>query len=181
MLFSGELVNLRAFRDEDIEPTVRFMNDLEIIMNLDDDAPVPQSYASQKAWLEKMRKEQKSYKSFFWAVENKEGKCIGGCGVNRMDRKNRVAQVGVYIGERDYLGQGYGTDAMRVLLEYLFEEYNVNKVKLMVFEFNQRAIRSYEKCGFKTEAMLREAVFRQGKYHDLRCMAILKEDYFKQK
>lgn len=179
MLFKGQLVNLRAFTDEDIKPSVEFMNDMEVVLNLDDDAPMPQSYETQKEWFEEARKDKKHYKDFFWAIETKEGKFIGGCGVNHMDGKNRVAQVGIFIGDRDCLGKGYGTDAMKVLLEFLFEEYNVNKVKLMVFDFNKRAIKSYEKCGFKTEAMLRESVFRFGKYNDMRSMAILKEDYFK--
>lgn len=178
MLFSGQLVNLRAYIDDDIKPSVDFMNDPEIILNLDDDAPMPQSYETQKEWFEEMRKNKKHYKDFFWAIETKDGKFIGGCGVNHMERKNRVAQVGIFIGDSDYLGKGYGTDAMKVLLEFLFEEYNVNKVKLSVFDYNKRAIRSYKKCGFETEAMLRESVFRYGKYHDMRSMAILKDKYF---
>ncbi|OGO78666.1 MAG: GNAT family N-acetyltransferase [Clostridiales bacterium GWB2_37_7] len=178
MLFSGQLVNLRAFRDEDIKPSVDFMNDMEIILNLDDDAPMPQSYETQKEWFEEMRKNKKSYKDFFWAIETKDAKFIGGCGVNRMDGKNRLAQVGIFIGNQDYLGKGYGTDAMKVLLEFLFEEYNVNKVKLLVFDYNKRAIKSYEKCGFQTEAIYRDSVFRYGKYQDMRSMAILKEEYF---
>jgi RimJ/RimL family protein N-acetyltransferase len=178
MLFSGQLVNLRAFTDDDIKPSVSFINDTEIILNLDDDAPMPQSYETQKAWFEEMRKEKKKYGDFFWAIDTKDGKFIGGCGVNHMDRKNRVARVGIFIGDREYLGKGYGTDAMKVLLEFLFEEYNANKVKLSVFDYNKRAIRSYEKCGFQTEAIQREAVFRYGKYQDMRCMAILKEEYF---
>ena len=178
MLFSGKLVKLRAFTDDDIKPSVSFMNDMEIILNLDDDAPMPQSYESQKEWFEEMRKNKKKYKDFFWAIETMEGKFIGGCGLSRMDSKNRVAQVAIFIGDREYLNKGYGTDAMRVLLEFLFEEYNVNKVKLSVFDYNKRAIKSYEKCGFQTEAILRETVFRHGKYQDMRSMAILKEAYF---
>lgn len=178
MLYRGELVRLRAFTEADIKPSVEFMNDPEIIMNLDDDAPMPQSYETQKEWFEKQRKEHKDYKDFFWAIETKDGKFIGGCGVNHMDRKNRVARVGIFIGDKQYQDKGYGTDAMRVLLKFLFEEYNVNKVKLSVFDYNRRAIRSYEKCGFQTEVVCREAVYRYGKYHDLRNMAILKEAYF---
>ena len=106
MLFSGELVNLRAFTDDDIKPSVDYMNDMEIILNLDDDAPMPQSYETQKEWIEEMRKNKKKYKDFFWAIETKDGKFIGGLGAHRMDSKNRVAQVGIFIGDREYLRQG---------------------------------------------------------------------------
>lgn len=181
MLFKGELVNLRAFTEADIKPSVDFMNDMEVVLNLDDDAPMPQSYETQKEWFEENLKNKDNYKDFFWAIETKEGKYIGGCGVNHLDAKNRVVEVGIFIGDREYLGKGYGTDAMKILLKYLFEEYNINKVKLMVFDYNKRAIRSYEKCGFKTEAILRESVYRYGKYHNEISMAILKEEYFKSK
>jgi len=181
MLFSGQLVNLRALTDNDIKASADFMNDPEIILNLEDEAPMPQSYETQKEWFEKMRKNQKEYSNFFWAIETKDGRFIGGCGVNRMDRKNRHAQVGIFIGDREYLGKGYGTDAMKVLLEFLFDEYNVNKVKLKVFGFNHRAIKSYEKCGFHKEATLREAIYRSGEYHDMHIMAVLKEAYLRNK
>lgn len=179
MLFKGELVNLRAIKEEDIKTAVEYMSDPEIACNADFDAPLPANEAGLKEWLEKMRKKTNDYKGFNLAIETKDGKFIGTCGVHHMDRKNKVAMVGIGIGDKEYLGKGYGTDAMKLMLEFLFEEYNVNKVKLGVFAFNERAIKSYQKCGFKTEAILREILFRFGKYHDMISMAILREDYYK--
>jgi RimJ/RimL family protein N-acetyltransferase len=112
-----------------------------------------------------------------FAIEANDGKYIGGCGANNLDMKNRVAEVGIFIGDKDYLGKGYGTEAMELLLQFLFDEVNMNKVSLNVIAFNKRAVRSYEKASFKLEATAREAIYRLGRYNDLLTMSILKEEY----
>ncbi|SIS80894.1 Acetyltransferase (GNAT) family protein [Kroppenstedtia eburnea] len=66
---------------------------------------------------------------------------------------------------------------MEILLRFIFEEMNLHKVKLEVFEFNPRAIRVYEKCGFRQEGRLREEIFRYGRYHDVLVMGLLQEEY----
>ena len=66
---------------------------------------------------------------------------------------------------------------MRVLLRFIFEQMNMNKVKLNVFSFNPRALRMYQTCGFKEEGRLRQELFRDGKYHDIILMGLLREEY----
>ncbi len=85
--------------------------------------------------------------------------------------------MGISIGEKEYWGKGYGTDAMRVVLRYAFTELNLHRVSLTVFEYNPRAIRSYEKAGFTLEGREREAVFRSGKRTDMIYMGVLREDW----
>ena len=68
---------------------------------------------------------------------------------------------------------------MKVLMNFIFEEMNINKIKLNVYAFNERAIKSYEKCGFKKEGLLRQEIFRQGKYNDEVVMGILREEYYR--
>ena len=75
--------------------------------------------------------------------------------------------------------KGHGTDAIRILIRFIFEQMNINKIKLNVYEFNERAVRCYEKCGFKKEGRLRQEIFRDGKYYDQYIMSILKEEYYK--
>nr|WP_206076217.1 GNAT family protein [Marinitoga lauensis] len=77
------------------------------------------------------------------------------------------------------MNNGYGTEAMKLLVNFIFDEMNINKVKLHVFSFNKRAIRSYEKVGFKVEGVLREQIFREGKYHDEIIMGILRREWQK--
>lgn len=177
MLFKGKLVRLRAIEEDDLKYAAEYMNDPEIILNLDDDPPIPTSVEKQKEWFKDYLKKKDISEGVEFAIEASDGKYIGGCSVNQIDLKNRIAEVGIFIGAKEYLGKGYGTDAMELLLEYLFDEVNMNKVSLNVMSFNKRAVRSYEKAGFSLEATGREAIFRAGKYHDLLAMSILKEEY----
>ncbi len=102
---------------------------------------------------------------------------IGVTGCHNIDWPNRAAEIGIYIGEPEKLGKGYGTEAMELLLAFCFNELNLHRVFLRVFDFNGRAIESYRKCGFKEEGRLREAFFREGHYHDIVVMSILEEEF----
>ncbi len=85
--------------------------------------------------------------------------------------------VGIGIGDRNDWGKGYGTDAMRIVLRFAFTELNLHRVFLNTFEYNPRAIRSYEKCGFKHEGRMRGVLNREGRRWDLIYMGILKEEW----
>jgi RimJ/RimL family protein N-acetyltransferase len=89
--------------------------------------------------------------------------------------------VGIGIGEPDYRGKGYGTDAMRVILRFAFMELNLHRVSLDVFEYNPRAIRSYEKAGFVIEGRKRRVVNRDGRRWDDIYMGILREEWERQR
>ena len=88
-----------------------------------------------------------------------------------------AALVGLGIGETEYWGRGYGTDAMNVLLRYAFTEINLRRVTLTVFEYNPRAIRSYEKAGFCHEGRLRKVLNKEGRRWDVLYMGILREEW----
>lgn len=85
------------------------------------------------------------------------------------------------IGEKDMWSQGYGSDAMVVLLRYLFDEMNINRVGLYVDVGNHRALRSYEKCGFSREGVVRQYRFKDGRYLDSVQMSILQQDWASRK
>jgi len=88
--------------------------------------------------------------------------------------------VGLGIGERDFWGKGYGTDVMKVILRYAFTEINMKRVTLTVFEYNPRAIRSYEKAGFRHEGRMRAVLNKEGKRWDMLTMGILREEWMEQ-
>jgi RimJ/RimL family protein N-acetyltransferase len=90
---------------------------------------------------------------------------------------NGDAFVGIGIGERELWGKGYGTDAMKVILRFAFQELNLRRVTLNTFEYNPRAIRSYEKAGFVHEGRERRWLFREGHRWDLIYMGILREEW----
>ncbi|MGF7057631.1 GNAT family N-acetyltransferase [Brassicibacter mesophilus] len=173
----GERVKLRDLRKEDVQLAYQYMNDPEVILNLWTSIPYPMTLESEMAWFETQKERKDTYNFSIEALDS--GLYIGGCGINDLDWKNSVATVGIYIGHKDYRGKGYGTEAMKLLLKFIFSQINVNKVQLNVFGFNERAIKSYKKNGFIEEGRLRQAIFRNGKYHDEIIMGILREEYFK--
>lgn len=175
----GKKVKLRGYKEEDVKLAYEYMNDSEVILNLTTGIPYPMTLEMEKHWFES-QKEMKSTYNF--AIETlDEGIYIGGCGVNKLDLKNGVAIIGIFLGRDDYRGKGYGTDAMSVLLDFIFNQINVNKVQLSVFSFNERALKSYKKNGFVEEGRIRQRIFRNGEYQDEIIMGILREEYFKKK
>ncbi|HQV63828.1 MAG TPA: GNAT family protein, partial [Anaerolineales bacterium] len=92
---------------------------------------------------------------------------------------SRNAFVGIGINNREDWGKGYGTEAMKLMLQFAFTEVNLYRVTLTVFEYNPRAIRSYEKAGFRHEGRLRGALLKDGKRWDVLYMGILCDDWMK--
>jgi RimJ/RimL family protein N-acetyltransferase len=174
-MYTGEKVRLREYRREDTQHAQSYINDPEVKRFLTPGIPFPVTLDEEEKWVSS----QSAFKNEYnFAIENLEDqRYIGGCGINSLDWKNSVATVGIFIGDKSLWGRGYGTDAMKVLVKFIFEQMNINKIKLNVYSFNERAIKSYEKCGFKKEGQLREEIFRDGKYFDEYVMGILRKEY----
>ncbi len=174
-IFQGKLVRLRDYHKEDLPIVWKYVNDWEVKKYLALDVPLPWKFEEEEKWYEELSSRNPSHYSF--AIERiSDSQYIGGCGINELDWKNSVATVGIFLG-KPFLSQGYGTDAMEVLTNFIFSEMNIHKVMLHVFAFNERAIKSYKKVGFKIEGTLRSQIFRDGKYHDEIIMGILKEEW----
>jgi RimJ/RimL family protein N-acetyltransferase len=175
-MYSGKMVRLREYRKEDIPMRLSYINDPELQKYLICDTPYPMTLHEEEKWFESISALGNTYK---FAIETlEETKFIGGCSINDVDWKNSVATVGIFIGNKDYWGKGYGTDAIITLDSFIFTQMNINKVRLTCYSFNDRAIKSYEKCGFKIEGVLRQEMFKDGKYHDKIAMGILREEFF---
>lgn len=106
-----------------------------------------------------------------------DDRLIGFIGLDGDTFPNGEAFVGIGIGQRAFWNKGYGTDAMNVILRFAFQELNLRRVALVTFEYNPRAIRSYEKAGFVHEGRVGEYLFREGRRWDLIFMGILREEW----
>lgn len=100
---------------------------------------------------------------------------VGSVFIRDIDKEQRIGEYGIFIGEDDARGKGYGSEAAKLMLQYAFESIKLHKVMLRVFAFNKGAIGSYENAGFVQEAYLRDHVFVDGKYHDLVLMAAFED------
>jgi diamine N-acetyltransferase len=106
-----------------------------------------------------------------------EDEPIGGVGLRGIDRVNGSAEVSIFIAKPSTWSKGLGTDAMRALLDFAFGEMRLERIWLRVFDYNPRAVRSYEKAGFVKELLLRHDRFHRGKHHDTHLMAIVRPDW----
>lgn len=113
----------------------------------------------------------------FGVYDQKSLNLIGDIGIDLIDLKNKHAEIGMTIGDKNYWDKGYGTDLVRTILNFCFQKLDLNKVYLDVWEENKRAIGCYSKCGFKKDGVLREHVFRDGKYHNKWIMSILRREW----
>ncbi len=109
----------------------------------------------------------------FMICAGEEQRPVGSVYLRDIDRTHRKAEYGIFIGERDAWGQGYGTWAARKMIAYAFEDQGLHKLMLRVLAENQGAIRSYEKAGFIREAYLKDEVFLEGQYKDVIYMAVI--------
>jgi RimJ/RimL family protein N-acetyltransferase len=119
-----------------------------------------------------------SPESVAYAIELRVSRrLIGLTTFSNLDPDNGSVTFHISIGEADAWGQGYGTEATRLMLRLAFERIGLHRVALSVFSFNERAIRSYRKAGFRLEGRAREAIAREGTRFDELTMGILAPEW----
>ena len=177
-ILAGKFVRLSAFDPEEMSKAfARWNLNSEYVRLLNASARPMQSAKSAAQWMEKEVGEMSPANYYFSIRTLAEDKLIGELGLDVVNWSGRDAFVGLGIGETEYWSKGYGTDVMNVLLRFAFAEINLKRVTLTVFEYNPRAIRSYEKVGFRHEGRKRRALNREGKRWDELYMGILREEW----
>ncbi len=102
---------------------------------------------------------------------------IGTCAFSQLDAENGSALYHITIGESDAWGQGYGTEATQLMVDHAFGTLGLHRIALFVFEFNERAVRAYRRCGFVVEGRARESIWRDGRWWDELAMSVLQSDW----
>ncbi len=102
---------------------------------------------------------------------------VGNIGIHNIDWMYRKAELGILIGEREHQGRGYASEALELLLHHCFYRLNLNKIYLRTEEGNERALRAFERAGFRREGVLRQECFREGAYRDSIYMGCLRTDF----
>ncbi len=110
-------------------------------------------------------------------ADEPDGRYIGGIRLHATSWNDRHARLAIGIFDRRFWSQGYGSEAIRLILRYGFEDLGLHRIDLVVLAFNHRAIRCYEKCGFRHEGVLRDNALIDGVWHDDVLMAILDHEY----
>jgi RimJ/RimL family protein N-acetyltransferase len=168
--FVGKLVRLRAVEEDDVPAIHGFFNDPEVQRTLAVNWLEP--VAGTRSWWEGARRTPGTAS---FVIETLAGELVGACSLEDQNLAARTAALGIWIA-RPFWDQGFGTDAVRTLCRFGFDEMNLQRIGLSVYGNNPRGVRAYEKVGFKEEGRARRAHFMDGQYVDVVRMGLLAEE-----
>lgn len=171
----GEKIYLRPLEMEDLESFYRWFNKSELRKYTQ--IPYPLSREMEKEFIENAMRPGDTI--VLAIVLKNNDRMIGDISINTIDNIHRKAFIGIAIGDPGYISRGYGTEALKLLLDYAFGTLNLHRIELHAYAFNKRAIDCYKKMGFKEEGRSREAHFADGRYQDIVNMAILDSEWHK--
>jgi RimJ/RimL family protein N-acetyltransferase len=170
----GERLYLRSIERDDLQRCHDWMNDEELTASLAQRYPF--SLAREADWVERATRGQDPSELNFAICLAEADRHIGNCGLVAVDRENRTATLGVFIGEKDCRGRGYGREAVRVLCRFAFDEMDLRKIRLDAQAGNAAALKAYESVGFRREGVLRQEVYRRGQALDVVRMGLLRDE-----
>lgn len=165
-------VRLRPLEREDLHWFVEWFADPEVLEFLGLHNPLSQ--AREEKWYDKILEVPEDEHPF--AIEVNEGgvwRVIGNIAFFGMHTTFRSAEIGIVLGDKNTWGKGYGTEAMRQMVDHGFNDLGLHRLHLQVVAENTRGIRSYEKVGFKHEGRQRDDIWKNGRFHDVLRMSIL--------
>lgn len=167
----GMLVRLRAFEPADISVLNAVFGDPDVLGGVG--SMFPQPVAGFEEYVERART---SDEMEAFAIETLADRVpVGGCSMFDIEAAPATAMLGIWIG-KEHWSRGYGTDAVRALCRFGFREMNLRRIELTVWSTNERAIRAYEKVGFRREGVLRASGFHRGRPTDDLIMGLLSEE-----
>lgn len=170
----GERVQLRRHDPKNYRLYAEWYGDSEI-WHLTSWARMPLGRSAVKRLFEE--RELSTTDDSFAIHPNGEKKPIGVISLMNISEANLSADLSVIVGAPDDRSQGYGAEAIEMIVRYAFEDLGLNRVGLSVFEFNASAISTYERLGFEHEGRLRKAVKRADGFHDALLMSVLREEW----
>ncbi|EIT86190.1 GNAT family acetyltransferase [Fictibacillus macauensis ZFHKF-1] len=180
-MIQGIQTELRPISMDDFKRTYEWRNDEEIARLEAADWLYRHSHVPlariEKAYEEILKLDAREMGEFAIYTKEETPVHIGMIGYRDVHLVSRKCAVGIGIGDKRYWGNGYGTDAMKALLHYLFQTMNMHRVQLDTFSGNERAVQSYKKCGFVEEGRRREDVYCDGMYYDTVMMGVLRKDF----
>lgn len=177
-LLTGKLVRLAAFDPEEMGKAFSsWTRDSEYWRLMDASVARLSSTKAATRYFEKEAGEPGAGVFPFSVRTMLDNQLIGEMVLDVVNWGARDAYVGLSIGDRANWGKGYGTEMMFLILRFAFMEVNLRRVSLAVFEYNPRAIRAYEKAGFRHEGRIRQFLNKEGRRWDMLLMSVLREEW----
>jgi UDP-4-amino-4,6-dideoxy-N-acetyl-beta-L-altrosamine N-acetyltransferase len=169
----GKRIRIRGVEHVDLPTLVSWRNDPRVYQYFYEHEPL--SMVMQKAWFEKLltRSDER-----LWIAELIQDACpVGTIGLSHIDWRSRKAELARVLVSPAYRGNGLGSELVCLVLRYCFEHLNLNRLYLDTLADNRRAVDLYAHLGFTQEGILRQHVFKDGRYRDLAYMAMLREQF----
>lgn len=173
MFIYGEKIVLRAVEEDDNKMLLSLINDPDTEMMLGGSS-WPVSEAEQLKWFERQEHSRDVLRCVVALKEN--GTAIGTLILSDIDQKNGTAQIHIKMAKDSGRGKGYGTDAVKTLVGYAFQELRLNSIYANILSYNEVSVHLFEKCGFKRDGVLRARVFKRGSFVDVFSYSIIKGD-----
>ena len=164
----------KGVSEESVKKYTEWMNDFNVTDYIGRTDQIV-TLTGEKEWLENCAKNTDNRE--FDIVELNSNKLVGTISLGQFSWVNRSSVLGIFIGDKDFRDNGYGTEAINLLLEYGFKYLNLHSIRLYLIAINERAHKCYLKCGFKDTGRSRDAIFLNGKYYDELHMDILESEF----
>ncbi|NPV91158.1 MAG: GNAT family N-acetyltransferase [Firmicutes bacterium] len=173
----GKKVDLREYRLEDLDAIREWVNDRETVRNLDDVFIYPHTLNMTEEYLNRILEDKLENERHFVIASHETDEYLGQVALMHVDWRSRIATLGIVIAQKENRDQGYGREAIELVLDFAFGQLNLHRVELCVREYNTRGCHLYLKCGFVEEGRKRKHYYIDGQYTDTILMGILKEEY----
>jgi len=174
-LLQGSRVRLAALTADDLPEIARWHSDAGFARMFDTRPSAPRMAGTLDSWLEDY---SRSTNGFLFAIRPLGGdELLGYTELEGIQWPHEHAWLSIAIGDPARQGQGYGTEAIGLALQFAFQELNLHRVQLTVFSYNQRAIALYEKLGFRREGTYREHIQRDGARYDMYLYGMLRPEW----
>lgn len=164
MIIQGDKVVLRAVEESDNAMLLSLINDPDTEMMLGGSS-WPVSEAEQLKWFEHQERSRDVLRCIVALQE--DGKAIGTIILSDIDQKNATGHIHIKMAKDGGRGKGYGTDAVNTMVQYAFEELRLNCIYANILSYNEASIKLFERCGFKKDGVLRQRVYKKGKFIDM--------------
>ena len=135
------------------------------------------TFEQVKAFCKRLETAEDRYDFAITRKDDPQSAYLGEVVLNEIDDENRSASFRIALASSTYFGQGLGTEATRMIVEFGFSQLHLHRIELEVYDFNPRAQHVYEKVGFKKEGVRRDVLLWEGKYQSAIVMSILEDEW----
>ena len=172
---TGKKLYLRGIEEEDLEGRYfDWLNDYEVTKYMESGS-FPNTVEKMQEYFKNVGRSNNNV--LLAIVDKKTDKHIGNVRLGPINWIHRTSFLGIMIGEKDFWGKGYGTEALKLIMDYAFNRLNLHKISAGMNASNKPSIRAYEKAGFKVEGQRKDELYVNGEYHDVIIMGLTKEDF----